>query len=523
MSLIGLDVGTTGCKAIAFAADGRILAHAYREYPLHFPRPGWIELDSAEVLTKVDQVLREVAGKTAADPPRGLAVSAQGEAVTPVDGGGEPLHPAIVTFDGRTSGYREWWLQHLSAERILQITGMPLHGMFSINKILWLKSNRPEIFSRAAKFLCFEDLVLRHLGLPPRISPSLAARTMAYDVERGTWSAEILKIAGVAPETLAEVQAAGSAVGEIPAAAAQRLGLPHGVIAAVGGHDQACGALGAGIVKPGVAMYATGTVECITSALATRPADPSMAANNLCAYPHAYPGLFLSIVFNFTGGSLLRWFRDTFAAAEHEQAKRLGREIYEELLRSMPEGPTSLLVLPHFTMSGTPAFDSHSRGTILGLQLSTHRGEVVKALLEGITYEMRLNLELVEKLGTPVRELRAIGGGARNAAWNQIKADILGRKVVCPAVTEAACLGAAMLAGTASGVYPTLEAAVAKTVKMGEAFFPRPEAVGLYNDRFALYEKLYPAVKEIAHSLAALHGAAGSEGGKGETRRIRKE
>src|SRR5579863_6054171 len=173
MSLLGIDLGTTGCKAVAFDLDGRVLASAYREYPLQFPRPGWTQLDSNRVMRSAREVIREAAAKTRKDPVRALAVASQGEAVTPGGKRGEFLHPAIVTFDARTAPLVGWWEERISRRRIFEITGMPLHGMYTASKILWWKRERPQVFRRARKFLCYEDLLFHELGLEPAIDPSL--------------------------------------------------------------------------------------------------------------------------------------------------------------------------------------------------------------------------------------------------------------------------------------------------------------------------------------------------------------
>jgi len=199
MSLLGIDLGTTGCKAVAFDEDGKILASAYREYPLQFPKTGWIELDSNRVIKSVKEVVRETAGKVKKDPVRALAVAAQGEAVTPVGPDGEFLHNGIVTFDARTAPLVDWWEEKLGRRRIFEISGMPLHGMYTASKILWWKQERPEVFRKAKYFLCYEDLLFHELGLAPAIDHSLAARTMLLDLNRGVWSSEICGAAGIDP------------------------------------------------------------------------------------------------------------------------------------------------------------------------------------------------------------------------------------------------------------------------------------------------------------------------------------
>jgi len=501
MSFLGIDVGTTGCKAVAFDEDGRILASAYREYPLHFPKPGWIELDSNRVMKSVRETVREAAAKTRKNPVRALAVSAQGEAVTPVGKDGKYLHNAIVTFDARTAPLVDWWDRRVPRRRIYQISGMPLHGMYTASKILWWKRERPDVFRRAGRFLCYEDLLFQELGLEPAIDASLASRTMFYDVDRGTWSRELLKIAGVEEGRLARVLPSGTVVGEVGERAAREFGLPRGAAAVTGGHDQPCGALGAGVVEDRVGMYATGTVECITPAFEKRVVHPKLLENNIACYPHVVQGLFVALTFNFTGGSLLRWFRDTFAGEEKALARKSGKDVYDLIVSQAAKDPTSLFVLPHFTATGTPHFDTNSRGVVAGLRLSTTRGEVIRALLEGVTYEMALNARILEECGARIDSFRAIGGGAKSPFWMQLKADLLGKPVSALKVPEAACLGAAILAASATGRFSSPREAALRIAKVDRTYEPDPKRAAVYRERFDLYRQVYPTMKGILNRM----------------------
>jgi xylulokinase len=504
MSLLGIDIGTTGCKGIVFRVDGTILGQAYREYPLRHPREGWIELDPRVVWAAVRDTIREAVDRAGpGDPVRALSTSVQGEAVTPVGVNGEPLDNSPVTFDGRSVPFLSHWQESPGAERVFEITGMPLHSMYTIQKILWWKRERPEIYRDTWKFLCYGDYALHRLGLPPTIDPSMAGRTMAFDVRAGGWSEEILARAEVPEEKLAAVAPSGTVVGEVPAAVCDDLGLPHGMLAAAGGHDQPCGALGAGITRPGLAMDATGTVECITPIFDALALSPAMRENNFCCYRHVAPGLFATLAFNFTGGSLLRWYRDTLGAKEVEEARVAGMDVYDIMIGKAASGPSRLLLLPHFTMSGTPMFDPAAKGAIVGLTLGTSVDQILKALLDGITYELRLNLDRLEAAGVAVKELRAIGGGARSRTWLQLKANIFGRPVSSLNVSEAACLGAAMLAGVASGDYPTLAQATDALVRVAETFEPQPAEVARYEEMYALYRELYPTLRDLIHRLPA--------------------
>jgi len=502
MSVLGLDVGTTGTKGVAFDLEGNIVGSAYREYDLVSPRPGWQELEPERVWQCVREVLAEVADATKSDPIKALAISAQGEACHAVDKDGKCLTNSVVTFDARTADMPAWWLERISKLDLAKITGMPLHGMYSLNKILWFKKHEPEAFAKADKFLCYEDFVLSRMGLEPVISHSLAARTMALDVEAGEWSTKILELADVDPDLLARPAPSGDTVGMIPNSVADDIGLPHGIIAAVGGHDQPAGALGAGIVDAGEAVYSIGTVECICPVFSTFAVSEQTVANNLCCYASCTPGLFASIAFNFTGGSLLKWFRDTLGAEEVAEAAKQERDVYDLLCGKGAVDEGQLLVLPHFTMTGTPHFDTRSRGAIVGLELTTSRDAIISALLSGVTYEMKLNLEVFTSDGVELNRLRAVGGGAKSAVWLQRKADIMGLPVAVPSTTEAAALGVAMLAGSASGLVDSVSDFASRAIRIERTFEPDPANVARYKERFAAYRQLYDSLKQVHGQLA---------------------
>jgi len=244
-------------------------------------------------------------------------------------------------------------------------------------------------------------------------------------------------------------------------------------------------------------MDATGTVECITPSFGRPVLNKTMLRNNFCCYHHVAPGLYVTLAFNFTGGSILKWVRDNFAEEEKREAKKKGVDVYDILIGRMPDGPTDLFVVPHFTSTGTPYMDPDPTGAIVGLDLTTTKEQIVKAVLEGITYEMKLNLTLLRKAGIDVNEIRAIGGGAKSEKWLQLKADMFNTKVVRLSVTEAACLGVALSAGVAIGEFRSLPDAVRGIVKPEKVFHPRPKVAKVYDEKAETYDKLYPALKAV--------------------------
>ena len=402
----------------------------------------------------------------------------------------------MVSSDTRALDYVTAWPRQFGQDRLYRITGHTAYPMYSLFKLLWLKDNRPQIFSEATKFLCFEDLLGFRLGLDPVMAWPLAGRTMFFDVTSHQWSQEILDAVGLPAQKLARPLQSGKIAGKLNLKIARQLGLSDGVFLVAAGHDQPCGALGAGVTEPGVAMYATGTVECITPAFPKPVFTEELRKNNLCTYDHTVAGMYATVAFSLTGGNILRWFRDQFGAAELAQAQKTGANAYELLLKAAGDKPSSLLVLPYFTPSGTPYFDTETRGAILGLRLSTTRGEVIRALLEGVALEMRLNLQILQESGCQIQQLRAIGGGAKSSTWTQLKADVLAKPICVLDITEAGCLGAAMLA-RAADANESVKTLAAAWTKIVDVKHPRPEYAEHYQNRFEQYRQLYPVLRDL--------------------------
>lgn len=478
MSYLGLDIGTSGCKAVVFSETGKELASAYREYKVLTPALGQAELDSGEVCEKCFDVIREAARGN--DPVQAMAISSQGEAFTVVNDKNEIISKAMVSSDCRAAGLLNDLDSIVSRERLYQITGHTAHTIFSLYKLMWIRKNNPELWNPNHRYLCFEDLLHLKLGIQPAISWPLAGRTMLFDVMRHEWSREILEAIGLKKEQLAQPMASGSVAGIIPGPVAALLGLPQGVKVVTGGHDQACAALGAGAVSHGIASYATGTVECVCPALSAPQFSPELYANNLCCYDYTVKGMYTTVAYSLTGGNILKWFRD-----------ELGPGSYDSLLESMPDEPTALMTLPYFTPTGTPYFDTETAGAILGLRLTTKKDEILKSLLEGVAFEMRLNVELMEQSGMTIREFRVTGGGSRSLKWSQLKADVLNRPMKIVDLKEAGCFGAACLANMAD---------TGESVQIrndGTTLIPDPEKSAYYGERFKLYKELYPALKRL--------------------------
>jgi xylulokinase len=422
-----------------------------------------------------------------------------GEAFTPVSRDRTILGNCLLGFDSRGAETTER-LARLDPVVFFNRSGNLASPIYGGQKIIWFRDNYPELFASTYKFLAWSDLVAYLLGADPCTDYSLANRSLFFDVQGKCWSEETIDYLGMPLEKLPRVNQAGTVIGTVSRQMAYELGLPAGVRIVLGAHDQCLSAVGAGVIQPGQAAYGMGTYVCITPTYDTIPPTEKLLVPKLNVEHHAVPGLFVSFYYNLSGGAVLKWFRDTFAQAEQRNALADGRDAYDQLLAEMPQKPTDLLVLPHFAPTGPPYFDEHPLSLIAGVTLGTTRGDLLKGLLEGVTYYFRHGLEQMATAGIAIDEFRATGGGARSNAWLQISADILGRPFLRPRVTEASALGAAILAGSGSGVYASIEQAVSMLVKIDRRFEPDGRAEAAYSESFARYGLLYPFCQSVRPS-----------------------
>lgn len=502
MALLGLDIGTTGCKAHVFDNDLYLIASAKREYPVEIPHPSWAEQDAERVWKLAKECIKESIHKAdISNEITAIGLSVQGEAITPVDKGGNAIRATILGMDTRTDSQNNQLRKEFGAEKLFKHTGMPVHTINTLPKLLWIKENEKDIWNEADKFLLYEDFVINKLTGTTAISKCLASRTQLYDLENEKWSEMILDVLELDLSKLADVFPSGTNVGPMRKELAEELGFSNQPIIATGGHDQACGALGAGLVEPGLAMVSTGTAEVVEVAMDAPHLNQTLYDGNMSIYQHTFPGLYVVMTLNQSGGFVLRWFRDTFCEIEMEKATSGGEDAYDLIFQDAEMAPSPIMILPHFFGSGTPFFDTQSKGAVVGLTFATTKTDFAKAIIEALTMELRLNLEILQDGGILIDELRAIGGGAKSELWLQLKADITGIPVTAPEVTEAAGMGAAVLGGVAAGIFSDLTEVIKTHLKIKKVYKPNLGNKALFDERYAVYKKLYPTVKEINRQL----------------------
>jgi len=497
MSVLGIDIGTTGCKVAAFSDQGRLLAFAYREYRKQSLPAGHAELNSSEVLNDLWAIIPEVAAQTQTDPIQAFSASSLGEAMTPVTEDRKILGNCILCSDIRGEKYIQKLAAQISQADFYKINPNILGPNYSLPKLLWTKEHAPDIYNRTYKFLLWADLILFMLGGDPVTSPSLANRTLLFDIHQQKWSTKLLALTGIAPDKLPAIAPAGSLAGVIDPAIAQKLNLPKGVKLIVGGHDQCCNALGAGVFDQGKTVCGMGTFECITPVYNSIPKQMEFfLENGLNIEHHLLPDRYVSFLYN-QSGSLVKWYRGTFAAADQKLLPP-GQDIYDTLIAEIPDPPTSLFVLPHFEMTGPPKFITDSAGVILGLKTNTTRGEILKAIMECATLYFVESLENLKAIGIETTEFIATGGGAKSDHWLQIKADILGVPFKRLKQTECSLVGAAIIAGLGINTWNSPQQAAAQFTHPEARFEPNPTAHALYREKHHRFKELHACLAPLS-------------------------
>lgn len=486
MALLGIDVGTTACKTVLYDFQGAVLNSAREEYKLYHPQNGWAEINPWEMWSAVKKCISDTV-KSSVRKVEALAISSHGEGVIPLNKKLEVIGAEIVSFDCRSIEETRALENKFGKKYFFERGGQLLSSTGTLSKIMWMNNHTDYLGEKPYAFVCAGDYIAFRLTGSRVIDFSLASRTMLLDVHKKAWNHELMEYAGISPNQLSVPVQSGTVIGNIHKGCAGELGLSVDTVVIAGGHDQPCAMIGAGALHPGKAVYSMGTTETLICSM--KEFKGELYDQGLCCCPHVLEGQYITLPGNFTGGNLLQWFKNILVVSECESYS------YNEMMEEMADYPSGILLLPHFTATGSPWNDSQSCGMISGLTLSTRRGELIRALQEGVTMEMLLNLQLLKQQEVAVEELIAVGGGAKSQKLMQLKSNVLGVSLSIPKDCEAACKGAAYLAGrTVSGQ------GSAFTLGSNEpeyVVFPDKEMYGQYMHNLVRYSKMYQAQKEI--------------------------
>ncbi len=493
MKIAGLDIGTTGCKVTVFDESGAYLDKAYRDYPIKRGSDEH-EVNAEAILEGVLEVIKEIA--TVHPDIAGIGVTSFGETFVLTDEQGTPLHQAMLYTDPRGIEECDELTTKMGGKTIASITGTKPHEMYSICKLMWLRKNRPEIYAKATYALLMEDFIIYHLTGKRQIDYSLAARTLAFDITSLKWSEEIFQMAGIDVSLMSKPVPTGTSAGYILPKMAEKTGLSKDTQIINISHDQIAAAVGSGVFSSDVAVDGAGTVECVIPVYDEVPDLNIMYEGGYSVVPYVVPGKYVAYALSYTGGALIQWCVETLAKKEKELAKEQGISVNELLEGDFTE-PTGMLLLPHFAGAANPYMDMGSKGAIIGLTAASTVSDIYRACMEGVVYEVLLNMEFLQPSGLHFRKMHATGGGAKSEVWMQMKADMLNIPIVALSTVDAGTVGSAMLTGIAIGCYADLEDAAMHMVEIKHTYEPNPLMHEKYVKYYRRYRQLYETVRPL--------------------------
>jgi xylulokinase len=497
--VLGLDVGTTNLKCLALDEAGTIVAQGSEPTPRSHPRPDWTDFEPEPIWGAACRAIRSVVAQIKNPAAiRGIAVSSLAESVVPIDGQGRPLAPAIAWFDLRTIAEYEWLQETIGYETLFNISGLNPDPMFGLCKILWVKNHHPLIFAKAQHWLHLADYVAFRLSGIPATDPSLACRTLAYDLRQASWANKILETVGVAPSSLPVVCKSGTPLGAVSSSGASATNLPETAMVSVGIHDHVSGAFAAGGLENRVLFDSIGTSESLMSVLPKPVFDRNIPAHGLAqgAVWIEEPAFYLTGGLN-TAGAAVEWFRQELG----------GKSKIEDLVKeALAAEETIPVFLPHLVRSLTPHPDPRASGAFVGIKSTTTRGGMLRAVFEGLAFEARAIADAMVTVAglPPFEKILTIGGSLQNSLLTQIKADVYAFPLNVNPVREAVCLGAALLAGLGCGLFSDPSAAVQVARRQEIEVEPNIEHSKRLQARYHdVYRDLYGQLRTAHHHLHA--------------------
>ncbi len=504
--LLGIDLGTSGLKTIIIDEMGKLIASSLIEYPLAQPEPGWAEQNPEDwlqaALASIKQVLEQ--SGLAASSIKGIGLSGQMHGLVLLDKEKKVLRPAIIWCDQRTAKEVAELTLLIGKERVMAITGNPVVAGFTSAKLQWVKNNEKEIYAEVQQVLLPKDYLRACLTDSFATEVSDASGTGWLDLQKRQWSEELLDILALPQKWLPRVYESHEVSGYLTVAAAAETGLLAGTPVVGGGGDQAAGAIGNGIVASGVVSVTLGTSGVVFASTNEVKIDPLGRVHTFC---HAIPNTWHTMGVTQGAGLSLRWFRDQLAEDARALAAKTGQDVYNlmfEMIKNVSIGSDRLIYLPYLMGERTPHLDSYARGVFFGLAHRHSKAEMLRAIVEGVTFSLRECLEILQGLGIDCTELRASGGGAKSLLWRQMLADCFGKSIKTVGVEEGPAYGAAILAGVGTGIFVSVPAAVKSIVKTNEELMPNQKNKLEYDKYFQLYKQLYPSLKNSFQALAEL-------------------
>ncbi len=495
--ILGVDIGTTAIKASVIGEDGRIFGSCTSEYPLTTLPTGEVEADLELYKKAFGEAVKGAVSASGADVKDIRCVGFSSTAETPLllDENFEPLCKVIAWMDTRGVKEAEYLTRHFSREDIISKVGFDsVYAIHPVSKILAVKNKHPQVFEKTRMFAQIKDYFVWELSGRWVTDHSLASDHGFFDITNRRYWQEMLDFVGIDRRYLPELVQPGTEIGRITPRAAEKYGLDPDTMINVGAFDQGCGAIGAGNIRPGIASESTGSALVTVATIDGLSPGSDGKVPTLCS---GVPGKYMYQPY-CTGSMIMKWYRDAFCAAEKQVEAETGLSAYAQmdgLAAAVPAGAEGLIMLPYFQGSGIPELNENASGVFYGVNAGHTRGHFIRAIMEGLAIALRRMLECEKALGASASEIRSLGGGARSRVWCQIKADVLGIPVKVLSNSEnTPCMGCAILAGAANGIWPSIEYAAQRFVSVKETFVPNAENAEIYAKTYAKYVEITKAL-----------------------------
>ncbi|MEM3785767.1 MAG: xylulokinase [Nitrososphaeria archaeon] len=505
--LISIDIGTTAAKVALVKADGpqvvSVLSSEYRKGILH-PKSLWAESDPEDWWTTACNLIKKLFQQTNVDPSQviGIGLCNTCPSLIALDSEGKALRPAILYMDQRSIKQAKRLMRKVGKEVFAEIAGNRIApGAFSITSMLWIKENEPEVYRRTYKFVHANGYFASKLTGEVGMDPTNASFTGVFDLKKVQWSDELIEKVGLDKEKLPKIFWSYEKVGEVNNYASKILGIEAGVPVAMGCADSAASALGCGIIKPGRVFETTGT-STVVAVVSSSPKFDTRILNRC----YVKNGLWLHMGAMSTTGASLKWFKDNLCQVEVQLSQKGDGNVYkllDELAAKVPPGSEGLIFFPYMSGERSPIWDPNARGVFFGLTLSHTKAHMIRAILEGVAFGLKNNLEIIESLGVSVEEVRAAGAAAKSSLWRQIKADVLNKRIAVSSVKDATMIGCAILAGGASKYYNDIISIADKFYYMVEDVnIPNELANSVYRKFYSIFRKGYKRFKSMYKEIA---------------------
>ena len=502
--LVGIDVGTSGTKAILADENGRVEDSCTRTYPLNTPRPGWAEQDPTWWWQAVKEALAQILSGVDKSAIAGVSFSGQMHGLVALDREGSVIRPAILWCDQRTEKQCAWITEKAGGlDQLVKRTNNQMLTGYTGGKILWLRDEEPEHFQKMVRFICPKDYIRFKITGIADTDVSEASGTGFFDVKNRTWHRELISLAGLDFGIFPEAHESTELAGHVTAEAAAETGLPEGADVYYGGGDAVIQAVGSGLAAPGVLGVVVGTSGNVSMGLDRYYDNPKGALQMFCSNE---PGAYMTFGCTLTAGGAYQWYRNNLCEDAMEKARETGENVYDIMGRAAEQagpGANGVLFAPYLSGERCPYPDANARGVFYGMSLKTTRGDMTRAVMEGVTYSMRQVADIIGDF-CPCKKIILSGGGANSPLWRQMYADIFDLPVyTLSAAGEGGAYGAVMVAGVGAGIWKNLGEAIS-LLQVETETLPNPETQAVYRNAYAAYGEIYPALKPLFDKTAAM-------------------